>query len=220
MMTSRVLRSLALAVSLSACGASRAPAQVTPPPAPAAGEGAVDPALPPAGFGQLNQEVITLRLRSGPLEIRVVPLDERVLRLLSNDGYTSLQTLIASQQARIDSIAQRTGVRNPGIALVTFFATTPGTRFDPQLLTLTVRNRLLRPIGVVPLSPGMSAQQLDVRDAATGLFLMEEPIPVTEPFSVGYLGASADDWERRLGRLDAERGRIRARAQGAAGGAP
>jgi hypothetical protein len=37
---------------------------------------------------------------------------------------------------------------------------------------------------------------------------------------VGYLADRADDWDRRLGRLDAERGRIRVRAQGASGGEP
>jgi hypothetical protein len=218
MITAAPLRSLVLILALTACGASRAPAQGNT--VIFASDSTQDPALPPAGFGQFNQDVITLRLRSGTLEIRVVPLDERVLRLLSNDGYNSLRALVMSHQERIDSIARRAGVQTPGIALVTFFASTPNTRFDPQLLNITVRNRLLRPIGVIPLSPAMSAQQLDIRDQATGLFLMEELIPVTEPFVVGYLGDRADDWDRRLGRLDAERGRIRVRAQGASGGQP
>lgn len=213
------IRSLALMLVLTACGASRAPAQVSPP-IIFASDSTSDPALPPAGFGQFNQDVITLRLRSGTLEVRVVPLDERVLRLLSNDGYNSLRALVAAHQETIDSIARRAGVQEPGVALVTFFASTPNTRFDPQLLNITVRNRLLRPIGVIPLSPAMSAQQLDIRDQATGLFLMEERIPVTEPFVVGYLGDRTDDWDRRLNRLDAERGRIRVRAQGASGGQP
>lgn len=212
------IRSLVLVLALTACGASRAPAQGNT--VIFASDSTSDPALPPAGFGQFNQDVITLRLRSGTLEIRVVPLDERVLRLLSNDGYNSLRSLVAAHQERIDTIARRAGVQEPGIALVTFFASTPNTRFDPQLLNITVRNRLLRPIGVIPLSPAMSAQQLEIRDQATGLFLMEERIPVTEPFVVGYLGDRADDWDRRLGRLDAERGRIRVRAQGASGGQP
>ncbi|PKL93264.1 MAG: hypothetical protein CVV20_04555, partial [Gemmatimonadetes bacterium HGW-Gemmatimonadetes-1] len=161
--------------------------------------------------GQFNQDAITLRLRSGPLEIRVVPLDERVLRLLSPDGYRSLRQLIDANQPRIDSIADRANVREPGIALVSFFAITPGTRFDPNLLFVTQRNQLLRPIGVIPLSPAMSAQQLDVGTQATGLFLLEDLIPVTEQFSISYLGATANDWERRLSRLDAERSRIRGR---------
>ena len=161
MTTAAPIRSLVLILALTACGASRAPAQVNP--SATAADSSSDPALPPAGFGQFNQDVITLRLRSGSLEIRVVPLDERVLRLLSNDGYHSLRALVAGQQARIDTIARRAGVQEPGIALVTFFASTPNTRFDPQLLNITVRNRLLRPIGVIPLSPAMSAQRRSPR---------------------------------------------------------
>lgn len=203
-----ICRAVLLVIMLSACGASKAPAQVTP--TTPADSNAVD-ALPPAGYGQFNQDAITLRLRSGPLEIRVVPLDERVLRLLSPDGYRSLRQLIDANQTRIDSIADRANVREPGIALVSFFAITPGTRFDPNLLFVTQRNQLLRPIGVIPLSPAMSAQQLDVGTQATGLFLLEDLIPVTEQFSISYLGATANDWERRLSRLDAERSRIRGR---------
>lgn len=206
-----ICRAMLLGMALSACGASRAPAQVTPPPAAQADSLAED-ALPPAGYGQFNQDAITIRLRSGPLEIRVVPLDERVLRLLSPDGYLALRQLIDTHQPRIDSIARRANVARPGIALISFFAITPGTRFDPNLLSVTLRNQLLRPIGVIPLSPAMSAQQLDVGTQATGLFLLEELIPVTEQFSVSYLGATSNDWERRLSRLDAERSRIRGRA--------
>lgn len=215
-----ICRAVLLGVALSACGASKAPAQVTPSPtATTQADSLAEEALPPVGYGQFNQDAITLRLRSGPLEIRVVPLDERVLRLLSPDGYRSLRQLIDANQPRIDSIADRANVAHPGIALVSFFAITPGTRFDPNLLFVTQRNRLMRPIGVIPLSPAMSAQQLDVHSQATGLFLLDELIPVTERFSVSYLGATSDDWERRLGRLDAERSRIRGRV-GAAEGTP
>ena len=44
--------------------------------------------------------------------------------------------------------------------------------------------------------------------AATGIFIYEEELPVTEPFTLSYLDASSDDWERRLPRLETERGRI------------
>lgn len=213
-------RALWFALALAACGPGRAPAQVQVA-TPAADSILLDDHdrdLPPIGFGQFNQDVITVRLATGPLEIRIVPLDERVLRLLANDAYDGLHLLLDRHAATIDSIARRAGIREPGVALVTFFATAQGARFDPQLLSLTVRNRLLRPIGVIPLSPRMSAQQLEVREQATGLFLLEDVIPVTEPFTVSYLGATSEDWERRLNRLDAERGRVRARAQAAGAG--
>jgi hypothetical protein len=199
-MPRHILLSLALACAC-ACAPRAVPAQVT------TTENATGDELP-VGKGQLSQDNITVRLRNGTLDIRVVPLDERVLRLLSTDGYTSLHGLVASQRRRIDSIAASRGVRRPGVALVSFHSLAPATRFDPQLLSLSLRNRLYRPIGVLSLTPTFSAQQLDAGGAATGLFIYEEELPVTEPFTVGYLEASTDDWERRLPRLETERGRI------------
>ena len=191
-----------LLVALAACASSPrgAPAQVAADTA-AAGE-------LPAGRGQLSQDNITVRLRTGTLDIRVVPLDERVLRLLSSDGYASLHGLVVSQRRRIDSIAASRGVRRPGLALVSFHSLAPATRFDPQVLSVSLRNRQYRPIGVLSLTPSFSAQQLDAGAAATGLFIYEEELPVTEPFTVSYLDAMTDDWERRLPRLETERGRI------------
>jgi hypothetical protein len=70
----------------------------------------------------------------------------------------------------------------------------------------------MRPAGVIPLSPAFSAQQLDARDQAVGLFIFDELIPVTEPLSVSYLEIRNDDWERRLTRFERERARIRGRS--------
>jgi hypothetical protein len=191
---------LLLLVAACACAPRTAPAQTGADTA-AAGE-------LPIGQGQLGQDNITVRLRTGTLDIRVVPLDQRVLRLLSNDGYAALNGLVTSQRRRIDSIAASRGVRRPGLALVSFHALAPATRFDPQVLSLSLRNRLYRPIGVLPMTPTFSSQQLDAGGAATGIFIYEEELPVTEPFTLSYLDASSDDWERRLPRLETERGRI------------
>ncbi|MCA9722000.1 MAG: hypothetical protein KC489_06290, partial [Gemmatimonadetes bacterium] len=111
-------------------------------------------------------------------------------------------------QATIDSLAAVEGIRRPGLALITFFALAPNTPFDPNLVLLTTRNRLLRPSAFIPLSASFSAQRLEVRTQAMGLYLFEDIIPVTEPFSIGYLGSTTDEWERRLTRFDRERARI------------
>lgn len=186
---------------------------------PAQGSAVADSTLVPAGHGQLPQDAITLVLRSGDLDIRFTPLDERVTRLLSSDGYQALQQMISRHRIPIDSAMVRLGIRNPGMVLVAFFARASDTRFDPQLINVSSRNRLLRPGAVVPLSPSFSNQQLGVGEQAMGLYLFEEPIPVTEPFSVEYLDASTADWERRLPRFDRERARIQSRA-GAGPGTP
>ncbi|MEP6590794.1 MAG: hypothetical protein ABJC19_06400 [Gemmatimonadota bacterium] len=168
--------------------------------------------LPP-GLGQLNQDVITLRLRTGTLEVRFLPLEERLIRLLAPDAYQALHQMLRSYRVRIDSIASSRGVHDPGVALVSFHALAPDTRFDPAILTLSLRGQQYRPIGTIPLSPSFSNQQLDVRAQASGLFVYERQLPVQEPFSLRYLDGTNEEWERRLQRLDTERARILGRSR-------
>lgn len=168
--------------------------------------------LVPLGLGRLNQDVITVRLSTGSLDIRLVPLQEGLLRLLSPDGYQALTNLVAGEQKRIDSLSSARGLRQPGLTLVTFFGLAPNTRFDPQLLTVVARNQLFRPVGVLPLSPGFSNQQLEARGQATAIIVYERPLPFLEPFTVSYLTATSAEWERKLQRLNAERARIVGRA--------
>jgi hypothetical protein len=203
----------ALLATITACAPRAVPAQQPSTPDTTRG------GLVPTGHGQLSQDVITLLMRSGELEIRFTPLDERVTRLLAPDAWQSLQALVARHKVQIDSATVRLGIRNPGLVLVAYFALAPDTRFDPQLLTISSRNRLLRTAAVLPLSPAFSNQQLDVGAQAMGLYIFDEPVPVTEPFSVSYRDATSHEWERRLSRFDRERARIQSRA-GAGSGNP
>lgn len=212
-MTRRLTMILALVLAAAACGPRSAPAQTPTPGTSLDTSGA----LVPAGLGQLNQDVITLRLKLPNLEIRFTPLDERVTRLLANDGYQSLTQMRIRNQAAIDSVIARQGLRRPGLVLVSFFGLAPNTSFDPSLLILDSRNRLVRPAGFVPLSASFSAQRLDARDQAMGIVIYEDAIPVTEPFTLTYLDASTDEWQRRLTRFDRERARIQAKATNAPG---
>jgi hypothetical protein len=170
----------------------------------------------PIGQGRLNQDVLTLRVGTGSLDIRFVPLEESVMRLLSVDGYRALTAMINDQREMLDTLALRRGVREPGLALVTFYGLAPNTRFDPQLLTVSLRNQLYRPVAILPLSPSFSNQQLDVRGQATAIFVFERPLPVLEPFTVSYLTSTTSEWERKLPRLNAERARILGRSRVAA----
>lgn len=167
--------------------------------------------LPPAGFGTLNQEDIALTLRLEDLEIRIVVLDERVLRLLAPDAYTSLHGILQTRGAEIDSISRRNGVAVPGVLFVTFFARRAGARFDPQNLNVVIRNQLYRPIGIVPYSANFNSQQLEVRQQASGLFLFEETLPVFEAFTISYGAVSTDAWEGKLTRIQRERTRVMGR---------
>jgi hypothetical protein len=176
------------------------------------GTGALDP-LPPPGFGSLKQSDLALRLRSDELEVRLVPLDPRVTRLLARDAYESLEGLVRSRRSAIDSLARLSGISAPGLALVTFFGGREGARFDPSTLTLGIRNQVLRPRGIVPFSPRFTSQQLNVREQVSAIFLFDELLPVTDAFTFSYQGRVSEDWQSKQRLLDRERGRVAARSR-------
>ncbi len=167
----------------------------------------------PAGYGTLRRDDIVARFSTGTLEIQVLPLDEQVIRLLAPDTYRSLAQLVRSRTTDIAAAASRGATQNPTLVMVTFLGVVPGARFNPEELNITSRGRLFRPIGIVPLSPTWSANQLDARQQAAAIFLFEPGISVREELSVSYQGLSSDAWIHSLRLLDQERARVRARAQ-------
>jgi hypothetical protein len=99
------------------------------------------------------------------------------------------------------------------LALVTFFGQQEGIRFDPQTVALLIRNRYLRPIGILPFSPRFNSQQLNVREQVSGIFLFEEELPVDDSFRFNYGGIDSDDWQNKQRELDRERARVSARSR-------
>lgn len=162
----------------------------------------------PVGMGQLSLSTVTLQLTNGNLEIRMIPLDERVLRLLTRDSYLSMERLLESERRGIDSVTSTNAVSSPGIAFVSFRGLAPNTRFDPQQLTLTFHGQPFRPVGWVAMSPTFGNQQLDTREQVQALVIFSRVIPVKEAFTLNYLAAVNDTWESRLPRFDTERSRI------------
>ncbi|MDQ3138372.1 MAG: hypothetical protein M3Q93_12410 [Gemmatimonadota bacterium] len=178
-----------------------------------AGGGAAAP-LPAGGYGSLTQNDLALRIQTPDLDVRFVPLDARVTRLLARDSWESLRSLVESRRAAIDSLANRSGVSRPGLALVTFHAQRTDARFDPQTLIVVVRNREFRPLAIVPFSGHFTSQQLDVREQVSGIYLYEEDLPVNDSFSLRYAGQRSDDWQGKQITLDRERARVALRARG------
>ena len=205
----RTVASLAMVFISVAAGAACARAQV-PPAATTPQDTADSVVVPPGVYGTLSQNEIAVRLRTDELEIRFVPLDLRITTLLARDGAESLQRLVERNRPAIDSAGRAAGISEPGLALVTFFALQPGTRFDPELLTLTARNQFLRPMAIVPLSPRFGAAQLNARESAMAVYIFEELLPVWEPFTVNYENLASREWERRLPQLQRERDRLAA----------
>jgi hypothetical protein len=169
--------------------------------------------LPPAGYGVLNQEQVSVRFVAGDLEVRFLPLDERVLRLVAKDGYEALRGVVASRQAAIDSATRETGLAEPGLALVTFFALRSDARFDPENLNLLYRNQLYRPAAMVPITGNFSGRQLNVRTQASAIYLFEIPLPVFEGFDLTYAGLQSSVWNEALRRIERARTQVLARWQ-------
>ena len=145
--------------------------------------------------------------------MRFVPLDARVTRLLARDSWESLRSLLASHRAAIDSVANMSGVTRPGLAFVSFFGQRASARFDPQTLTVLVRSRQLRPIGIVPFSGRFTSQQLDVREQVSAIYLYEEDLPVNDSFTISYGGQTSSDWQDKQTTLDRERARVAGRSR-------
>jgi hypothetical protein len=167
----------------------------------------------PASYGTLNQNDLALRVRNEDIEIRFIPLDPRVTRLLANDAFQSFRTLLETRRRAIDSVASRAGVTEPGLALVSFFGQRSDARFDPQTLTLLIRNRFFQPLGVIPINAKFTSQQLGVREQVSAIYLFEEDIPVNDSFSLSYGTLISEDWQTKLPLLDRERARVSARAR-------
>ena len=164
-------------------------------------------------YGTLNQNDLAIRVRNEDVEIRFIPLDAKVTRLLANDAFQSLRSLVETRRRSIDSVASRAGVTEPGLALVSFFGLRPDTRFDPQTLTVRLRNRALQPLGIIPINARFTSHQLDQREQASAIYLFEEDLPVDDSFSLSYGALISEDWQTKQPLIDRERARVSARAR-------
>jgi hypothetical protein len=168
--------------------------------------------IPPAGFGTLHQDDLSLRLEVGDLRIKVLPLDERVIRLLAPDSYESMHRLKTMKATAIDSAAAQAFVPSPNLFVVTFYGLLEQSRFNPEEVNITSRGRFFRPVGILSVSPRWGENVLRQRETAVAVYLFEAGIEVLEPFTVSYAHASTNAWERTLRTLDQERAAVIARA--------
>jgi hypothetical protein len=166
-------------------------------------------------YGTLNQNDLALRVTNDELEIRFIPLDPKVTRLLANDAFQYLRSLVETRRRSIDSVASRAGVTDPGLALVSFFGRQAGSRFDPQTLTVRLRSRALQPLGIIPINARFTSQQLDLREQATAIYLFEEDLPVDDSFSLTYGSLTSEDWQNKQPMIDRERARLPNRVRAA-----
>jgi len=173
---------------------------------------AQDAALPPAGFGSLRQDQVGVRLGDDRLSVRVLPLDERVTRLLAPDAWRSLRDMKASKADDIAVAARQAGRDSVTAFMVTFFALQPDVRFNPDALIITSQNVAYRPLHVVPITPRFTEGTLAQRQQAAAIYLFEPSIDVLQPMSVSWNDRTSDVWSETLRALNTERSRVLVRA--------
>lgn len=223
MITHSLRRSPAALVAvllLTACAtASPVPAQGNPPGASVSAANVpadtLDPNWVPAGFGTLRQDDIALKTSpANGLQARAVPLDERVIRLLSPDSYRALSELLASKTQQLQAIKDRSRLPSYSIWYVSFFALEQGeTRFSPQEFIISNTGRDFRPVDMVPLTPGFGEYRLKQREVQSALLVFDGQIDLNQPVTAQMENVqSVTDWNSVLQRIERERALVRSRA--------
>jgi hypothetical protein len=192
------------ALALAGCAAG----PIVPPATPGADARATDELLIPAGFGSLRQDDITLTLDAGELQLKVTPLEEWVIRLTAPDTWSRLSGLAVTSRPEVEL---RTS--DPvSLFLVSFFSRVPGTTFRPDDVELVNRGRRLRSILIRPVTSGWGAERLEPEETQLAVYAFPAELDLEQPLLVEYGLETASGWEEILRRLEAERGRARARA--------
>lgn len=169
--------------------------------------------LVPAGYGSLRQDDIALRVSQFGLQVRAIPLDETVIRVLSPDSYRAMHEIVASQVERLSAIQRRTALPRLSLWYVSFFAIEQGeTRFSPMEFNISNVGRDFQPIDVIPLSPGFGSQRLRQREVQSGLYVFDGQIDVNQPLAIVYETARNEEWSILLHRIERERALARSRA--------
>ena len=177
-----------------------------------AGLGAQSTDLPPAGYGSLRQDQVAVMITTDNLAVRALPLDERVIRLLSPDTYSSLHQLAESRAAAIAAAARGAGRDSAVAFVVTFYALQRQVVFSPDQVYVSSQGAFFRPLAILPLTTRWSESQVDQRQQAMAIYLFDASIPVMQPFTVLYGDLSSDSWANTINLLASERARVLARA--------
>ena len=169
-------------------------------------------ALVPAGYGSLRQDDVSIRLSTRGVQVRAIPLEESIIRVLAPDSYRALRDLLTSRRGEIDRLATRNGVRRPSVWYVSFFGVQPDARFSPMELRITSAGRDYRPLEILPLSPGFGENRLAQRETQSALYLFEDGVDPEQPLTVAMGDERNATWQETLRRIERERALIRSRA--------
>ncbi len=166
----------------------------------------------PAGFGTLRQDDIAVKVYFNALQVRVLPLDESVIRTLSPDSYRALHELRNSKPAAVDAVLRRPGLPGASLWYVQFFNAEQGeARFSPMELVINSAGRDFRALDLFALTPGFGEQRLRQREVQAALYVFDPAVDVNQPLTVTFETQSSAAWETLVKKVDRERSLIRSR---------
>lgn len=169
--------------------------------------------LPPAGFGTLSQDAITVGLEKGTLLIKAVPLTEWVIRLTAPDTHRRLNGYKVSQGEEILRRARRNGESGwPLVMFVTFYTRALEESYEPHDLQIRSQNFLIRPLDIVPVTPGFTRERLRQQESQIALYLFPGDVDLDLEMVVEYQGVSGSRWGAIRSVLDAELSLVLSRA--------
>jgi hypothetical protein len=168
--------------------------------------------LVPAGYGTLAQDEFTLTLQSGPLQAKVTPLAESVIRLAAPDTYERLAGIAGSARTSLLSASNR----DASLFLVSFFSREPTVRYEPESIQIVNGGLRYRPTAIHAVTPGWGGQRLRQEETQIAVYAFDRAIDLELTLAVEYEGARDTSWEGILNRLELERARVRGRVGGGA----
>ncbi len=208
-MTRRVVAGAIMALTAACAGAQNPPAGIST----ARSADSMNVALIPAGFGSLRQEDIALKLQLPDVLVKVFPLDESVIRVLSTDSYRAMHELAESKQPAVARIVAQHNLLRGKLWYVSFYGLATDARFSPMDLTITVSGQDFRPVDIVPLRTGFGNQRLQPRDTQDALYVFDDALDVNQPLTVSLGSQQSTMWSSILRNIEQERAAVRSRSR-------
>ncbi len=169
--------------------------------------------LPPAGFGTLNQDDITIPIEaSEKLFIKVTPLTEWVIRMTAPDTYRRLNGYKIARGEQIRDRARRNGERGwPLVLFVSFYTRAVESTYEPYDLQIRAQNVVYRPFDIIAVTPDFNRERLRQQESQVALYLFEGDIDLDLPIEVEYDGRRSGRWSGIRSVLDRELTKVMSR---------
>ena len=160
--------------------------------------------LPPPGFGTMLQDQVTISLVSQGLEIKVTPLDEAVTRVTAPDTYARLAAIADASRASAP----------PGSSLfiVSFYSGQADLRFIPEDVQFISRGLRMSSLVILPITPSWGQRRVEQQQTEMAVYAFSGAIDMGSDLVLAYGLEQTRAWSGILPRVQAERGRARARS--------